>query len=88
MISNCTVSDVTKFDSFKEFSEKVSHIVGEQGLNVLYNNAGILLDKDGTVEMVTPQLLTEQFVANTVAPIMLTQVWPLQNFCTYEATDL
>lgn len=85
MISNCTVSDVTKFDSFKEFSEKVSHIVGEQGLNVLYNNAGILLDKDGTVEMVTPQLLTEQFVANTVAPIMLTQVWPLQNFLIYES---
>lgn len=85
MISNCTVSDVTKFDSFKEFSEKVSHIVGEQGLNVLYNNAGILLDKDGTVEMVTPQLLTEQFVANTVAPIMLTQVWPLQNFFIYES---
>lgn len=85
MISNCTVSDVTKFDSFKEFSDKVSHIVGEQGLNVLYNNAGILLDKDGTVEMVTPQLLTEQFVANTVAPIMLTQVWPLQNLFTYES---
>lgn len=86
MISNyCTVSDVTKFDSFKEFSEKVSHIVGEQGLNVLYNNAGILLDKDGTVEMVTPQLLTEQFVANTVAPIMLTQVWHLQNFFIYES---
>lgn len=85
MISNCTVSDVTKFDSFKEFSEKVSHIVGEQGLNVLYNNAGILLDKDGTVEMVTPQLLTEQFVANTVAPIMLTQVWLLQNFFIYES---
>lgn len=85
MISNCTVSDVTKFDSFKEFSDKVSHIVGEQGLNVLYNNAGILLDKDGTLEMVTPQLLTEQFVANTVAPIMLTQVWPLQNFFIYES---
>lgn len=83
MFSSCTVSDVTKFDSFNEFSEKVSHIVGEQGLNVLYNNAGILLDKDGTVEMVTPQLLTEQFVANTVAPIMLTQVWPLQNFFIY-----
>lgn len=79
-MSNHTVSDVTKFDSFKEFSDKVSHIVGEQGLNVLYNNAGILLDKDGTLEMVTPQILTEQFVANTVAPVMLTQVWPLQNF--------
>lgn len=85
MINNCIVSDVTKFDSFKEFSDKVSHIVGEQGLNVLYNNAGILLDKDGTLEMVTPQLLTEQFVANTVAPIMLTQVWPLQNFFIYES---
>lgn len=83
MIRNCTVLDVTKFDSFKEFSDKVSHIVGEQGLNVLYNNAGILLDKDGTLEMVTPQILTEQFVANTVAPIMLTQVWPLQNFFIY-----
>lgn len=58
----------------------MSHIVGEQGLNVLFNNAGILLDKDGTLEMVTPQILTEQFVANTVAPVMLTQVWPLQNF--------
>lgn len=76
---------MTKFDSFKEFSDKVSHIVGEQGLNVLYNNAGILLDKDGTLEMVTPQLLTEQFVANTVAPIMLTQVRPLQNFFIYES---
>lgn len=71
---------MTKFDSFKEFSDKVSHIVGEQGLNVLFNNAGILLDKDGTLEMVTPQILTEQFVANTVAPVMLTQVWRLQNF--------
>lgn len=71
---------MTNFDSFKDFSDKVSHIVGDQGLNVLFNNAGILLDKDGTIEKVTPQILTDQFVGNTVAPVILTQVWLLEMF--------
>jgi len=65
--------DVTKFDSFKEFAAKVGAIVGDKGLNVLFNNAGILLGRLDTIETVTVDELTSQFFTNTVAPVMLTQ---------------
>ncbi|XP_054271970.1 C-factor-like isoform X2 [Macrosteles quadrilineatus] len=65
--------DVTKFDLFKDFVKSVSGIVGEKGLNVLFNNAGILLDKDAKLDSVTVESLTTQFTSNTVAPIILTK---------------
>uniref|UniRef100_A0A1B6IQI4 Short-chain dehydrogenase n=1 Tax=Homalodisca liturata TaxID=320908 RepID=A0A1B6IQI4_9HEMI len=65
--------DVTKFDTFKEFGEKVTKIVGDKGLNVLLNNAGILLDRESKLETITPESMTSQFVSNAVAPVMLTK---------------
>lgn len=68
-----TIEDVTKFDSFKSFGEKVHQIVGNQGLNVLFQNAGILLDRGGKLENVTAEMLTSQLITNAVAPVLLTK---------------
>lgn len=65
--------DVTHFDSFKSFGDKVHAVVGDRGLNVLFHNAGILCDKDGKLEDVTEEKLTSQLLTNAVGPILLTK---------------
>ena len=49
----------------------VDGIVGEHGLNVLVNNAGIYIEKG--LEDVTVNDMTKSFATNTIGPLMLTQ---------------
>lgn len=60
----------------------VSKKVNGAGLNVLFNNAGIS-SKFTRLGLVKKQQLTDAFLTNTVAPIMLTKV-RLQSFYIYE----
>ncbi|XP_033229531.1 C-factor [Belonocnema kinseyi] len=52
--------------------EAVNQKVGDAGLNVLINNAGIS-SKFTRLGMVKEEQLRENFAVNTIAPIMLTQ---------------
>jgi len=63
--------DTKKYSDYDQFVSQVGQIVGEQGIDVLINNAGILL-RD-TIETVTPQNMLENFEVNSVTPLMLTK---------------
>lgn len=62
--------DVTHFNKYPEFINKIEKIVGDNGVNLLFNNAGIST-KFSRISLVKVEQLTENFVVNTVAPIML-----------------
>ncbi|XP_066253434.1 C-signal isoform X2 [Euwallacea similis] len=50
----------------------VGHIVGKEGLNVLFNNAGYS-PKSTRINFVKADQLAETFAVNTIGPIMLTK---------------
>jgi NAD(P)-dependent dehydrogenase (short-subunit alcohol dehydrogenase family) len=51
----------------------VESIVGDEGLNVLINNAAIHMNVT-SVNDITAENLISQYLTNTVGPIMLTKV--------------
>lgn len=61
------------FDTYKDFATKVANIVKEDGLNVLFNNAGYST-KFSRLNYVKHDQLLDAYIANTVGPIMLTKV--------------
>lgn len=63
--------DVKNYDSYDEFYNQVSSIVGDKGLQLLINNAGILITKE--FEEVTREQMLENFEVNVVTPLLLTQ---------------
>ncbi|CAL2027330.1 unnamed protein product [Caenorhabditis brenneri] len=63
---------VTSDESIDTFVASVTKIVGDDGLNVLVNNAGVRLDY-GTNLTPNRSILTEQFDVNTVSVVLLTQ---------------
>lgn len=57
--------------------KEVENVVQDKGLNVLFNNAGIA-SKSTRLSFVKAEDLTNSFLANTTAPIMLTKaLYPL-----------
>ncbi|KAJ8920339.1 hypothetical protein NQ315_012001 [Exocentrus adspersus] len=64
--------DVTKTDSFECFAGEVSKIVDENGLNVLFNNAGYS-PKSTRISAVKAEQMMETYAVNTVGPLMLTK---------------
>lgn len=64
--------DVRNTDTFKQFAEDVECIVGDEGLNVLFNNAGYS-PKSTRIQFVKADQLAETFAVNTIGPIMLTK---------------
>ncbi|KAI4490203.1 hypothetical protein M0802_010837 [Mischocyttarus mexicanus] len=64
--------DLVKTSDYKKIVNTVRDKVGSGGLNVLFNNAGIS-QKFGRIGMVKEKYLTDNFIVNTVAPIMLTK---------------
>lgn len=64
--------DVKNTDTFDRFAKDVESIVGDDGLNVLFNNAGYS-PKSTRINMVKAEQLAETFAINTIGPIMLTK---------------
>lgn len=61
--------DVQNYDHYPKLVQQVSQIVGDSGLDVLFNNAGIL--NNSSLESLTVHDLTESFHINTISPLML-----------------
>lgn len=74
--------DLTDMDSYNKIVDTVSEKVKDAGLNVLFNNAGIS-SKFTRLGLMKKQQITDAFLVNTVAPIMLTKVC-LQLFYIHE----
>ncbi|XP_018917319.2 uncharacterized protein [Bemisia tabaci] len=67
--------DVTQFDTYKEFALQVGSIVGDKGLTLLINSAGIAEGSlEDTLLDITPQRFISHFTTNSIAPVILTQV--------------
>ncbi|XP_018057045.1 PREDICTED: C-factor [Atta colombica] len=66
--------DLTNTDSYKRVVDTVNERVNGAGLNVLFNNAGIS-SKFTRLGLVKKQQITDAFLINTVAPIMLTKAF-------------
>lgn len=66
-------SDVTNYESFQTLVTQIENIVKDQGLNVLFNNAGAA-PKSTRLPFTKATDLKETFEVNTVAPVMLTAV--------------
>ncbi|GLV32298.1 sniffer [Carabus blaptoides fortunei] len=64
--------DLKKYDAYDKLSKQVHDIVGEDGLNVLFNNAGVA-SKFTRLNLVKPEQLQDAFATNTIAPIMLSK---------------
>ncbi|KAK3925619.1 C-factor [Frankliniella fusca] len=63
--------DVLDFDSYDSVVNKTRDIVGNKGLNVLINNAGIHRGMKNSLSLVTAKDLTDVYLTNTAAPILL-----------------
>ncbi|XP_039301255.1 C-factor isoform X1 [Nilaparvata lugens] len=64
--------DVKDFDSYKDVVKQVQDVVGDAGLNLLVNNAGVS-SKFTRVNLVKADQMTDNFLVNSVAPLMLTK---------------
>ena len=65
--------DVGNLDDVKSAFETVKGHVGDKGLNVLINNAGIL-NLEGRLQDVTPEIMMESYKINAIAPTMIIKV--------------
>lgn len=65
--------DVKDFASYDNFAKQVQAIVKDDGVNVLFNSAGVST-KFTRVNLVKLEQMTDNFLINTVAPLMLTKV--------------
>lgn len=66
------VLDVTKPETFADFASKVEGIVGDGGLQLLINNAG-LLPQNRMLDSVTPEDMMLAFQTNCIGPLFLTR---------------
>ncbi|CAH2006879.1 unnamed protein product [Acanthoscelides obtectus] len=64
--------DVTQTETFPNFASQVEEIVKDDGLNVLFNNAGCS-PKSTRINFVNTEQLVDTYLVNTVAPILLTK---------------
>lgn len=72
-IISCISLDVTDFSSYDRVIKDVENVVQDEGLNVLFNSAGIA-SKSTRLSFVKAEDFARSFLANTTAPIMLTKV--------------
>ena len=63
--------DATNYDSYDHFVNQVQTILGDDGLDLLINNAGIFVKKD--LSSLTPQDILQNVEVNAVAPLFLTK---------------
>ncbi|KAK0056362.1 C-factor [Biomphalaria pfeifferi] len=66
--------DVEKDDEIDKTVEVVSNYVGERGLNLLINNAGILYKQmPGNIADVTREIMQKHFSVNVTSQVMMSQ---------------
>ena len=58
--------------SIKKSVSAVQGVVGDKGLNLIVNNAGIL--PPDNIENVTPEIMMSVYTTNTIGPLMVVQV--------------
>merc|ERR1719308_807128 len=66
--------DVTDQSMYDKAVKKVSDVVGEDGLNLLINNAG-LLPANRDLQSVTAQDMRDAFETNCIAPLFLSKAF-------------
>ncbi|XP_055389512.1 C-factor [Condylostylus longicornis] len=66
--------DLVNMEQYEILVGKVDAIVKNEGLNVLFNNAGVA-PKSTKINVVKEKDLIDTFVCNTVVPIMLTKAF-------------
>jgi NADP-dependent 3-hydroxy acid dehydrogenase YdfG len=72
--------DTKNYDEYQRFVSQVGQIVGDHGIDLLINNAGIFLRDD--IESVNPKNMLENFEVNAVTPLMITKaLLPLLKVC-------
>lgn len=65
--------DAVDYDSYPSIVQWVEKIVGEEGLNVLINNAGQY--NKGDLASVTPEGMRSDYELNAIAPLMLSRAF-------------
>lgn len=65
--------DVTNYASYDDLAKQIGEIVQDDGLNVLFNNAGVA-PKSTRLTATKQKDLMDTFETNSVAPVMLTKV--------------
>jgi len=63
--------DATNYEKYPLLVQQVKKIVGDDGVDLLINNAGIFLEN--TLESVTPDQMMKNIEVNAVAPLALTK---------------
>ena len=63
--------ETKNYAGYDAFRDQVAAIVGDKGLNLLINNAGIALRT--TLDNVTPEQMMENYEVNTVTPLVLSK---------------
>lgn len=66
--------DVLDHGTFKDVAEEVWSIVGDSGLNLLINNAGVS-PRSTRIGFVTAEQMAETMAVNTISPLMLTKAF-------------
>ncbi|XP_026465461.1 uncharacterized protein LOC113368113 [Ctenocephalides felis] len=66
--------DVKDIESYPVLVEQVTKIVGDDGLNVLFNNAGVS-PRSTRLAFTEVDKMMDTFLVNTVAPVMLTKAF-------------
>ena len=66
--------DVLDHESFGSVVEEVSSIVGDAGLNLLINNAGVS-PRSTRINFVNSSQMAETFAVNTISPLILTKAF-------------
>lgn len=79
--------DLSNTKNYNTAVETVKQKVGDSGLNVLFNNAGVA-SKFTRLGLVKEEQLVEAYLVNTIAPIMLTKAFlPLLKAASRNAAD-
>ncbi len=64
--------EVTDYPAFKSLLDHVSKVVGDNGLNLMINNAGMLPDSPLTGKATSKEDMRQAYEVNTIAPTFLT----------------
>jgi len=65
---------VTDHDVYEQVVQQVGDVVGDEGLNILINNAGVL-PQNRDLQVVTPQDMRDAFETNCIAPLFLSRAF-------------